>query len=363
MPTRRCLPRLLTIEGPPARLNELHSWKGWPLVTLAILLRQEKWRVILLIWLGCVPTSANVLAADLTYAERLGWPPGAKVVIFHVDDAGMSHDSNVGAIEAVEKGVATSMSIMFPCPWTTEIVRYVKQHPKVDAGIHITLTSEWNDYRWGPLSGKRQVPSLVDQDGFFWKDVLKVALRANANDVETEILAQLEQCRTMGMRPTHLDTHMGSVFCSPTYLQRYRNIAIKTGIPIMLPAGRLEQLTAQMPWMALPLRQLGNYYGKQLWDAGLPVIDDLQPGSNSDKAEQKKKRVVDFLHTVKPGITQFVVHCTRPSDSFKAISESGPIRLAELKAMLDPEVKKIIKQENIILTNWRELTERRAKVK
>ena len=87
-----------------------------------------------------------------TYAERLGWPAGTKVIIFHVDDAGMSHNSNMGAIKALEEGVATSVSVMMPCPWVPEFVEYVKEHPEVDVGLHLTHTSEWKKYRWGPVS-------------------------------------------------------------------------------------------------------------------------------------------------------------------------------------------------------------------
>src|ERR1700724_1400976 len=89
-----------------------------------------------------------------TYAEKLGFPKGARVLILHVDDAGMSFDSNLGAIEAMEQGVASSTSVMMPCPWVPGFVKYLKQHPNTDAGLHLTLTSEWKDYRWGPLSGK-----------------------------------------------------------------------------------------------------------------------------------------------------------------------------------------------------------------
>src|SRR4051794_10504036 len=93
-------------------------------------------------------------AAEPTYAERLGWETNARVVMFHCDDLGMSHASNLGGIESLEKGVVTSASIMMPCPWVPEIVKYVKQHPQVDAGLHLTMNSEWDLYRWGPVAGK-----------------------------------------------------------------------------------------------------------------------------------------------------------------------------------------------------------------
>jgi chitin disaccharide deacetylase len=323
---------------------------------------QTTWKrqtFFLLALFGSVLFASETPSAEPTYAERLGWPQGSKVVIFHVDDAGMSHDSNVGAIEAIEKGAATSMSIMFPCPWATEIAKYVKQHPEVDAGVHLTLTSEWRDYRWGPVAGMKQVPGLVDQDGCLWRDVLSVMRAAKADEVESEIRAQLERCRMMGLRPTHLDTHMGTVFANPAFLQRYVNIAIETGIPIMLPAGHMDHLAATMPLMALPLRQLGKHFGQKLWDAGLPVLDDLDTGALFDKPEKKKSQIIQFLRTLKPGVTQFIVHCTRPSESFASISGSGPMRLAELNAMTDPEVRKVVEEQKIILTTWRELKVRR----
>lgn len=302
------------------------------------------------------------LSAEPTYAERLGWPEGSKVVIFHIDDAGMSHDSNVGVIEALEARVATSTSIMFPCPWTTEIVKYVRKHPNVDAGVHLTLNCEYPDYRWGPLSGSKQTPSLVAPDGYMWHTVLEAAKSVTVDEVDMEIHAQVEQCRRMGLEPTHLDTHMGTLFANPFLLHRYVRLGIETGIPVMVPAGHMECLVANAPLVAAPLRLMGKHVGKQLWDAGLPVLDDLHLGYLCDAPEKRKSQVIAFLHSVKAGVTQFIMHCTRPSDMFEFISESGPRRLADLEVMIDPDVKKVVEEEGIILTTWRELKQRRDRV-
>src|SRR5215813_305181 len=102
---------------------------------------------------------------EATYAERLGYAKGARVLILHVDDVGMSFDSNQGAIEAMSKGAATSCSVMMPCPWVPAYVHYLKKNPQTDAGLHLTLTSEWTEYRWAPLAGKAAVPGLVDEEG------------------------------------------------------------------------------------------------------------------------------------------------------------------------------------------------------
>lgn len=294
-----------------------------------------------------------------TYAEKLGWPKDARVVIFHVDDAGMSHDSNLGAIEAIEKGVATSTSVMFPCPWVVEFARYATEHPDVDMGIHCTLTSEWGDYRWGPVAGKNTVPGLTDAEGSLWHAPRDVVAHATPEEVETELRAQLDRCITLGLKPTHLDTHMGTVYASPEFLERYIKIGAEKGIPVMVPGGHAYFLSKESPRPADQIRALGE----KVWALGLPVLDDLHTGYGCKDPAGKKAQVIDFLRTVKPGVTQFIVHCTRPSESFKHISGSGPMRLAELEAMTSPEVKKVIEEEKIIITTWRELKQRRDDVK
>ena len=98
-----------------------------------------------------------------TYAEKLGFPKGKKVIILHIDDAGMSYESNVGTMNALDKGIANSVSVMMPCGWVPQFFTYLKQHPATDAGIHLTLTSEWDNYRWSPLVGCKNAPGLCDE--------------------------------------------------------------------------------------------------------------------------------------------------------------------------------------------------------
>jgi hypothetical protein len=217
--------------------------------------------------------SFEIQAQNETYAEKLGYPKGAKVIIMHVDDVGMSYDSNVGAIRAVEEGVATSMSVMMPCSWVPGFVHYLKNHPTVDAGLHLTLTSEWRDYRWGPLSGKSTVPNLVDSEGAMWRSVEETAKHASADDIEKEIRSQLERARAMGFEPTHMDSHMGTLFARKDYLERYFKVGIEQKIPVMFPGGH-DTMILKDGAAGLTLEQ-AQKIGKMLWAAGLPVLDDL----------------------------------------------------------------------------------------
>jgi len=319
-------------------------------------LRETLWIVLLTVAVWAGPALG---ADEVTYAERLGWPAGTRAVIFHVDDAGMSYDSNMGAIQALEGGVATSTSIMMPCPWVPQFAKYLREHPDVDAGIHLTLNAEWNDYRWGPVAGKLAVPSLVDGQGCLWSDVAEVARHASADEFETEIRAQIDKAVAMGLRPTHLDTHMGTCFEQP-FRERYIKVGIERQIPILAIGGHMQYLGAEYGQFK-PLIQL---LVEKVWKAGLPVIDDLvkQP-TRGPTYEQRKAELFQLLSDMKPGITQIIVHCTAPTEVFQYISGSGQAREAELRLMTDPEVRAFLKDKGIVLTTWRELKQRRDAVK
>lgn len=331
-------------------------------------------RKFFLLFIAIIPVTIQGQSIDSTYAERLGYPKGAKVLILHVDDVGMSYDSNEGAIEAITKGAANSCSVMMPCSWVPAFVHFLKQHPEVDAGLHLTLTSEWSGYRWAPVAGKTAVPGLTDGEGDLWPSVADVVTHASADEVEKEIRAQLEKARTMGFEPTHLDSHMGTLFANPQFLKRYVAVGIENHIPVMLPGGNDVLIQQQTQTPDIFINQL-RMIGKTLWAAGLPVLDDLHNFSYDWKApanikagdkkelDYKTQKYIEALKLLKPGVTMMIMHCTRPSETFQHISDTGPLREADLLAMLNPEFKKALKDENIILTTWRELKKRRMKIK
>src|SRR6202795_3857436 len=142
-----------------------------------------------------------------TVQERLGYPASARLLVIHADDLGMSHSVNRATFEALEKGWITSASILVPCPWFPEVARWAKQHPNADLGIHLALTSEWTDLRWGPVSGVGSVRSLVDAQGYFPLDTPDVAKNAKMTEVEYELRSQIDRAKNAGIPLTHLDMH------------------------------------------------------------------------------------------------------------------------------------------------------------
>ncbi|WP_114748513.1 polysaccharide deacetylase family protein [Pleomorphovibrio marinus] len=335
-------------------------------------------------------TLTQVALAQDTYAEKLGYPSGTKVVIFHVDDAGMSYESNMGTISSIEKGVATSCSIMMPCPWSASFTKYAIDEP-MDAGVHLTLTSEWKDYRWHPVAGKSNVPSLVDKEGALWHSVEQVIQHGDPEDVEKEIRAQIDRARTLGLIPTHLDSHMGTLFYHEPFLEKYIKVGAELGIPVMFPGGNNKLLKSSMLANQIKnLKKEGKYkegmelpepellkktraVGDKIWASGLPVLDDLHSISGSWKPEgepsmeewgsYKTAQFKEILEEMEPGLAMIIIHSIEHPDTFSRFSGSGESRYADNLSMMDPELKAYIDQEGILLTTWKEVMQRRRKVK
>ena len=295
--------------------------------------------------------------AEKTYAERLGWGPEDRVLIIHCDDGGMSHASNMGAIEALEYGLVTSVSTMTPCSWVSEFAEYVKKHPNTDMGIHLTFTSEWDGYRWGPVAGKPAVPGLADEQGCLWDNVRLVVENATADEIETEIRAQIDRAETMGLPITHLDSHMGTLFSNPAFFERYVKVGIEKQIPILMasPKGLERELGSRA-------KMLGAMV-ERVWKAGLPVIDSVHTASYGWKTTEKIPHYSKAIRNLKPGITEMIVHCTKPDTVIDVITGGRELLYGDYYALISPEVKKVIEEEGIILTTWRELKERRDRVK
>jgi hypothetical protein len=296
----------------------------------------------------------------------------------------------------VREGVATSISVMMPCPWVPELVAGLKETPGIDAGLHLTLTAEWDVYCWGPLIGRDRAPGLVDARGCLWPDVASVVEHATPDEVEAEIRAQIRRARELGFEPTHLDSHMGTLFATPELLDRYIAVGAQERIPIMFPGGHRTALRRQYmeEQGSVPERftQAGAV-GERVWDAGLPVLDDLHnmsygwrpdagaktlahPAAEKAAAaaadahseasrdawrELKVARYTQALRELEPGVTMIILHATETSAVFPFISDSGPTRQGDLDAMLDPRLREVIEDEGILLTTWRELMERRQK--
>src|SRR4029077_6487135 len=162
--------------------------------------------ILRVLLLGSLLSTLPVGVFAQTLVERLGYPPGTKLIIVHADDLGETHSVNAAAIKALQRGTINSASLMVPCPWFPEIADYAKSHPDIDFGLHLTLTSERVYYRWGPGAPKNKIPSLGGENGYFHHD-WSPQTHIDPKDAEIELRAQIDRAYAMGIHPTHLDSH------------------------------------------------------------------------------------------------------------------------------------------------------------
>jgi predicted glycoside hydrolase/deacetylase ChbG (UPF0249 family) len=289
-----------------------------------------------------VASSLPLLAQTRTVAERLGYPRDAKLLILHADDLGFAHSANAASFDALDKGVISSASIMVPTPWITEVAAYARAHPDADLGLHLTLTSEWLTYRWGSVESNDNVASLLDPDGTFPNDVGVVATRAKVEEVELELRAQIQRAMALGIRPTHLDSHMGSLFTTPALLATYVKIAHEY----------------RLPFLALRTNPFGGS-PMPLAPNDIP-LDALVQAGDDVPAEQWKEFYLDAIANLKPGLTEMIVHLGYDDAELRAVTVNhdpwgSAWRQRDYDVVNSPEFKKALQDNKVILIKWRDL--------
>src|ERR1700686_2030405 len=287
---------------------------------------------------------ASTLSAQTrTIAARPGYPADAKLLILHADDLGAAHSVDAASFDALDKGAVSSASIMMPTPWVTEVAAYARAHPNADLGLHLTLTSEWETYRWGSVEPADKVSSLLDSAGTFPNDERLVAARAKPVEVEREIRAQINRALALGIHPTHLDSHMGSLFTTPELIATYVKVAHDYHLPFLAVKGS-----------ALAAPQAGLTTRDILLDA--VIIADRQV-----PRDQWKEFYLKAIANLKPGLTEIIVHLGHDDSELQAVMVNhepygSAWRQRDYDVVNSPEFKKALQDNHVILVTWKELS-------
>lgn len=276
-----------------------------------------------------------------------------KKLIIHIDDAGMCNAANVATIRALESGAVTSTSIMMNCSWAKEFTDYARQHPEYCYGVHLTLNSEWSGYRWGPVAGRELVPSLVDADGYLWKDVSMVAKNARADEVETELRAQIELAKRQGVPLSHLDTHMGAVMARQDIVEVYVKLALEYDLPMLW----LRKLTDEQKQAYPHFAALAEQTVEQLDQRRLPVLDHLLQFYGPDDLVAREQIYADAINNLEPGINLLIIHSALDGPELQAITTSHKRRHQDYELFSRPDQRDAILAKGIELTSWKQLTQ------
>ena len=284
--------------------------------------------------------------ASPTLAERLGYADDAKLLILHADDLAVAHSENQASFNALTAGPVNSASIMAPCPWLPEVAAFAKNNPGADLGMHLTLTSEWKYFKWGPVASRGQVASLVDSLGYFYDNCAQLAAHAKSEEVELELRAQIEKAIAMGVAPTHLDSHMGCLFfTTPALFEIYLKLGRIYQIPSMISRDMLEQLPE-------PFR-------KSVTEKDI-TLDHVITASPDDFKGGMAAYYERVFRSLEPGVSVLLMHLAHNESEMQGVAADHPDwgaewRQADFDFFTGDACRQILKEEGIQLITWREV--------
>jgi predicted glycoside hydrolase/deacetylase ChbG (UPF0249 family) len=292
---------------------------------------------------------------DTHYAllPALGFPAEHPVAIFHADDVGMCHGSNVAFGELFRSGAITCGAVMVPCPWFTEVADMAGATPTLDLGVHLTLTSEWTNYRWAPISTARRSSGLIDEHGYLWRRLPVLAAHLVPEAAEVEMRAQIERALRAGIDVTHLDTHMGAALL-PSLVEIYIRLGREYRLPILFPR-HFQDYASVLDFAGVPLENHGPLFAR-LEAEGWPLVDHFRmtPGVPSAESDQAYRELVAALP---PGLTMVALHPNASGDIETIVPAKAHFRTDEYRLLRDRAFREFIAARGILTVGFRPLRE------
>lgn len=281
----------------------------------------------------------------LVEAERgktnrlLGYPADARLLIINADDLGMCHSVNTAIFNALQNGIVCSATLMILCPWALHAMQFLAAHPEIPFGIHLTVISDWVNYRWGPVTPKEMVPSLIEGTGYFhnFEGMQEFLAQVDLSELEMEFRSQIEAVFSAGLQPTHLDWHS-------------LRIKDRTDISdVMLKLAREY---------GLALRVAGEKQIKKVHDLGLPANDHDFLDSYLIDSNEKAARYIELLRGLPVGLNEWAVHPGLENAELLTIDPGGAhIRQTDFDFLMSQQAKDVIEEEGITLLDYRVLQE------
>ena len=277
----------------------------------------------------------------------LGYSENTKLLIIHADDIGMSHSTNMAVIKAFENGGINSGSMMVPCPWFPEFAEYFRNHPGLDVGIHFTLNAEWKYYKFGGILTSCDIPSLLDEEGHFFPTVQQVALGAKPEEMEKELRAQIDRAIALGVKPTHLDSHMGSMYFNPALFRIAAKVASEYKLPVSLPFNMLDPVAPFLRKEITP---------------DMVGVDNFLMLQGDAVGGNWMNMYTEIVKSLKPGLNEIVVHLSYDNEEMRAIAADQEAygsawRQNDFEIVTSDAFKELLKEHNVQLVTWRQIQE------
>lgn len=279
-----------------------------------------------------------IMSDQIPINELLGYPPDARLLILNADDFGMCHAENEATVWAIKQGLASSCTLMMPCPWALHGVRLLEENPDIPFGVHLTAVSEYSYYRWGPLTPAHRAPSLVDEAGYFYGEdrIPHFLKQVDLAELETEFKAQIEAVLAAGLKPTHLDSHCHIHTRREDIFDMTVNLSHQYGLAVRVSTGPLITKLQRQGYSTIDYEVLDSYR-----------IDTSAKPFHYHK----------LLRELPAGLSEWALHPAFARAELQAITASWPVRQADLDFLISPEARDIVQEEGIIILGYGSLQE------
>ena len=311
--------------------------------------------------------SININSQIDNIAERLGYDKNAKLLIIHADDIGIAHSINIASFDAYKNNAINSGAAMIPSPWIKEVAEFHKKHPNYDLGIHLTLTAEWKNYKWRGVSPSNEIPSLLNEYNEFYDNTSDVNINANPEEVRKELQAQIDYARSLGINPSHIDSHMGAIAVNKDLWRVFIEVGHKNKLVSMAWKSRILNLFDKdfpVPDYIVPVNDIYMLYpeadrtsienaaGEDI--ANTLIVNDVYKYDDFFNLYSSK------VKSLTPGLNVFLLHLGYDNEELKAVTVDHP-EYGSVWRQLDYDVfnsddfKKVLKNNDIKLVTWGEI--------
>ena len=278
-------------------------------------------------------------------AQKLGYTSSDKLLIIHADDLGLSRSVNKASFEALSKGFISSASVMMPSPFVEEVAAYYVENPQIDLGLHLTFTSEWIGYKWTGVASSDEIGTLLDKEGFLHQSKVTVIKEANNSQIKIELQAQIDYARALGIVPTHMDVHEGTLFFDPEFFRTYIEVGHQNQIPVFVPKLLAPHFDEQFP---VPPEVV--------------LVDQMFMALKGTELNAMEDYYYHVLSSIKPGLNQLLIHLAFDDEEMNAITKDREAygakwREQDYKIVSSRKFQDLLKQNNIKLIQWREIQE------
>ena len=275
--------------------------------------------------------------------KKLGYSKNDKLLIIHADDIGLSNSVNKASFEALKNGYVNSGSIMMPCDYISDVGEFAIENPDIDFGLHLTVTSEWRDYKWNGVLQPIYTPSLINKKGELFKNIKKFVLNAEPLELKRELQAQIDLSKSIGIKPTHIDSHEGALFYDEDLFKVYLEIGEENKLPVFVPKLVAVHFDENFPK-----------------PENVVVIENFYMARKGIEFDEWESFYLDILNNLNPGLSQLIVHLGYDNDEMKSISVDHPNfgskwRNLDYDIVSSNSFQEALKRNNIQLVTWKEI--------